>query len=113
MSPKTEKMASKYIAELQGVIRHLHGVEATHVESVAVKERFQGKTVWDGVVEIFELHGHPKAQRIYAWAHHTDDPKKSKRHVTVLHIEPITSAVLAVRAAIVQEYKDLGTAEES
>ena len=106
-------MPAKYIAELQDVIRHLHGVEATHVESVPVKERFQGRTVWEGVVEIFELHGHPKAPKIYAWAHDTDDPKKPKRHVTVLHVEPITSAVEAVRAAIIQEYRSLGTTEES
>jgi integrase len=97
-------MPSKYIAELQDVIRHLHSVESTHVESIPVKEQFQGRTVQEGVVEIFELHGHPKAPKIYAWAHHTDDPKKPKRHVTVLHIEPITSAVLAVRAAIVERF---------
>ncbi len=102
-----------YITELQDVIRRLHGVESKHVESVPIKETFQGKTVWEGVVEVFELHGHPKAPRVYAWAHDTDDPKKPKRHVTVLHLAPITSAVEAVRAAIVQEYRNLGTAEEN
>jgi hypothetical protein len=106
-------MPSKYISELQNVIHHLHGVESKHVESVAVKETFQGKTVWEGVVEIFELHGHPKAPKVYAWAHDTDDPKKPKRHVTVLHAGPVTSAVEAVRAAIIQEYRTLGTTEES
>jgi len=64
-------------------------------------------------VEVFELHGHPKAPRVYAWAHDTDDPQKPKRHVTVLHIHPVTSPILAVRAAIVQEFRNLGTAEES
>ena len=106
-------MPAKYIAELQEVIRHLHGVEATHVESVPVKETFQGKPVWEGVVEIFELHGHPKTPRVYAWAHDTDDPKRPKRHVTVLHVEPITSAAAAVRAAIVQEFRSLEPTEES
>jgi hypothetical protein len=94
-----------YIEELREVIRRLHGVEAKHVESVPVKETFQGRTVWDGVVEVFELIGHPKASRIYAWAHETDDPKRP-RHVTVLHVHPITSPVLAVRASIVQEFRN-------
>jgi len=102
-----------HIQELREIIRHLHGAHATHIESVPVKETFEGRTVWEGVVEVFELHGHPKAPRVYAWAHDTDDPKKPRRHVTVLHVAPVTSAVQAVRAAIIQEFRNLGTAEES
>jgi hypothetical protein len=94
---------SDYFQELEGVIEKLHGAKARHAESVPVKEVFQGETVWDGVVEVFDLIGHPKAKRVYAWAHDTDDPKRPRRHVTVLHIPPVTSAVLAVRAAIVEE----------
>jgi hypothetical protein len=97
-----------YIQELREVIRKVHGVEAVHVESVSVEETFQGKTVWEGVVEVFDLRGHPKATRAYAWAHDTDDPKKPRRHVTVLHIGPVTSPLLAVRAAIVQEHRERG-----
>ena len=89
----------------------MHGAEATHIESVAVKETFQGKTVWEGIVEVFDLHGHPKASRVYAWSHETDGLKK--RHVTVLHVAPITSAVEAVRAAIVQEFRSLEPSEEN
>ena len=100
-----------YISELQDVIRKLHGVESEHVESVPVKETFQGKTVWEGIVEVFELMGHPKASRVYAWSHETDDPKKPRRHVTVLHIAPILSAEAAVRAAIVQEFRNRETEE--
>src|SRR5438876_1807841 len=97
------------IQELQDVIRKLHGAEARHIESVPVKESFQGKTVWEGIVEVFELIGHPKAKRVYAWQHETDEPNKP-RHVTVLHLHPIKSAQDAVRAAIAQEFR---LAEES
>jgi hypothetical protein len=106
-------MQNSYIQELQDVIRRLHGVESEHVESVPVKETFQGQTVWDGIVEVFDLHDHPKASRVYAWGHETENPDRPKRHVTVLHIHPVTSAVEAVRAAILQEIRELGTAEES
>ena len=94
-----------YIEELRDVIRRLHGVESSHVETVPVKEVFGGQTIWDGKVEVFKLHDHPKANRVYAWAHDTDDPQKPRRHVTVLHIPPVTSAVMAVKAAILQEFK--------
>jgi hypothetical protein len=100
-----------YIEELRDVIRRLHGAEATHVESVPVKETYQGKTVWEGIVEVFELHRHPTANKLYAWSHQTEDSEKPRRHVTVLHSHPITSPVLAVRAAIVQEFRNLEPAE--
>jgi hypothetical protein len=102
-----------YIEELREMIRRVHDAEATHVESVPVTETFEGKTVWDGTVEVFDLKGHPAAQRAYAWAHDTDDPLAPRRHVMVLHLHPIQSARDAVRAAIVQEFKSLDTTEES
>jgi hypothetical protein len=94
------------IQELRDVIRKLHGVESTHRASVPVKEVFQGKTIWEGIVEVFDLHGHAKANTAYAWSHDTDDPKNPKRHVTVLHIPPAVSPETAVRAAIVQEFRN-------
>jgi hypothetical protein len=102
-----------YLQELQDVIRRLHGIESKHVESVPVKETFQGQTVWDGVVEVFELKDHPSAPLAYAWAHDTENPDKPRRHVTLLHLHPIKSARDAVRTAIAQEYRNLGTAEEN
>jgi len=93
------------IEALQVVIRKLHGVKSTHRESVPVKEVFQGQTVWDGVVEVFDLKGHPKTHRAYAWSHDTDDPENPKRHVTVLHIPPAISPQTAVQAAIMQEIR--------
>lgn len=95
-------MPDNYITELQAVIRKLHGVESRHVESVPIKEIFQGQTVWEGIVEVFELIGHPKAPKAYAWTHDTNG---KKRHVTVLHMDKVTSPLLAVRAAIVQEFR--------
>jgi len=58
---------------------------------------------WEGVAEVFELIGHPKASRVYAWAHETDG--KKKRHITVLHLAPVDSPQAAVKAAIVQEFR--------
>lgn len=95
-----------YLEELQAVIHRMHGVHSTHVHSVPVKEEFNGKVIWDGIVEVFELHGHPKASHAYAWTHETDDPENPKRSVTVLKIPPAISPETAVRVAIMQELND-------
>ena len=99
-----------YIEELQSVIHKLHGVHSTHVQSVPVKEEFQGRVIWDGIVEVFQLHGHPGATHAYAWTHETDDPEQPKRSVTVLKIPPAVSPETAVRVAIMQELQDAETA---
>ena len=92
-----------YLEELHDVVAKLHGAEARHVKSVPVKEEHEGKTVWDGVVEVFDLIGHPKTHRVYAWAH---GGSGKTRHITVLHIPPVISPETAVRAAIIQEYRE-------
>ena len=58
----------------------------------------------------FDLPGHPTASIVYAWTHKPESPE-SPRHVTVLHVDPVTYPGLAVRAAIVQEVTNLGTAD--
>ena|SRR5450432_2578863 len=100
-----------HIEELQDVIRKLHESESTHVETVPVKETFQGQTVWEGEVEVFDLHGHPTASRIYAWSHDTDDPDHPKRHVTVLHLPPATTPRRAVQVSIASDYREQVNAE--
>jgi len=92
-----------HIEELQSVIHKLHGGEATHRESVPVREIWQGKTIWDGVVEVFHLKGHPKTDTVYAWLHDTGEPGADPKHVTVLHIHPALTPLDAVRAFIMQE----------
>lgn len=79
--------------------------------AIPVKETFQGRTVWEGVVEVFELIGHPSATKLYGWLRDTDDPEQPRRHVTLLHTHPIISPLLAVRAAILQEFKNDAPAE--
>ncbi len=92
-----------YVEELAKVICQLHGCEAVHVETVPVKEVFQGQTVWEGEVEVFNIRGHPKAKRAYAWAHATGEDGRGKRYVAVLELPPVDSPEKAVRAAIINE----------
>ena len=77
-----------YLKELQDVIRRLHGVESEHVESIAVKETFQGTTVWEGKVEVFELYDHPETDKLYAWIHETDDPNNWNVRIGIILFSP-------------------------
>lgn len=95
-----------YLESLQEAIRKLHGCESVHVESVAIDERFQGKPVWQGTVEVFDLTGHPKAKRCYAWSHLDGKGDSERRFVAVLGIPPVDSPRRAVQAAIVSEAKN-------
>lgn len=49
-----------YIEELQAAILNLHGCSSQYVETVPVVEEFQGETVWQGDVEVFDIRGHQK-----------------------------------------------------
>lgn len=90
------------IAALARAILNLHGANAVHAESVPVKETFTGETVWEGIVEVFDLPEHP-AGKAYAWRHEADSGKW--RYVAVLHKPPIDTPLKAVQAAVVAEYR--------
>ena len=98
------KRAEFIIKSLQKAILDLHGCKAIWIESVPVKEVFEGETVWEGVVQVFDLIDHPKAKRCYTWSHELEGTKK-KRFFAVLHQGVVDSAKKAVRAAIIQEHK--------
>src|SRR5947207_5227523 len=88
------------------VITQLHECDALHSASVPVHEVFQGQTAWRGIVEVFDLIGHPKAKRCYAWSHLDGAKDERTNYVTVLGIPPVDSPLKAVQAAIVGEIKD-------
>lgn len=91
------------IKEIKKVISQLHECEADYLETVPVKETFEKKVVWEGEVEVFNLRGHLKALRCYAWSHAIGEDDAGKRIVTVLELPPVVSAQTAVKAAIIQE----------
>jgi hypothetical protein len=94
--------------QLKEAIETQHGGAATLAQSVPVLETFEGQTVWEGVVHVFDLEGHPKATRAYAWSSPIEGSAK-RRFFAVLHIPPIVSPLDAVRAAIVAERRAMKT----
>jgi hypothetical protein len=99
------KTSEVSIDALKKAILDLHDCKATWIESVSVKEVFEGKMVWEGIVQIFDLIDHPKAKRCYAWSHELEGSKK-RRFFAVLHQGAIDSPEKAVRASIVREFKE-------
>lgn len=90
--------------ELRKAVERLHGCTAQFIEAIGVTETFQGKTVWKGIVHVFEIAGNPAATRCYSWSSPIEGSTKRK-FFAVLHIPPVGSAQDAVRAAIIQEHK--------
>ncbi len=92
------------VTELQRAIEGMHHCKARLAQSVPVRERQGNTTVWEGIVHVFDLTGHPKATRAYAWSSPIEGSDK-RRFFAVLHVPPVTSPVEAVRAAIVAEQR--------
>jgi hypothetical protein len=74
-------------------IRATHGSESQLVGRERVHETFEGETVWEGEVLIFDLLDNPISTRCYAW-------EVDGRVTAVLHTGPIDSPLKAVRASI-------------
>lgn len=91
-------------ADLKQVIERLHHCQASFLEDVVVVEKFGEKTVWSGVVSVFEIKGHPQATKCYAWSSPIEGSTK-RRYFAVLHVPPIDSPEKAVRASIVHDHK--------
>ena len=88
--------------QLKAAVEARHGGTATLVQSVPVRETFKGKAVWDGIVHIFDLSGHPTAKRAYAWSYEREGGKRG--FFAVLHWGPIMGPNDAVRATIVASW---------
>jgi len=88
--------------QLKQAVEAQEGGTAVWVGVQPVKEVFQGKTVWEGVVHIFNLEDHPGATMAYAWSSPIEGGDK-RRFFSVLHLGDIRSPLDAVRAAIVAE----------
>jgi hypothetical protein len=97
-------MNSDNLNELKQAVERLHNCKASHIEDITVIEKFGEKTVWSGVVSVFEIKGYQKATKCYAWSSPIEGSTK-RRYYAVLHVPPIDSPEKAVRAAIVRDHK--------
>lgn len=93
--------------ELARAVESMYGGKAVLISAVPVREEFEGKIVWEGVVHQFEIVGSEAGTRAYAWSHAIIGSTR-RRFVVVLHKPPVDSPLKAVRAAIVAEQHSKG-----
>ena len=81
--------------EIRLAVERTAGFPVTHLHSSPVVETFNGKTVWDGMVEVYRVSSQP-ISTAYGWA--VDDGNGQAHFVTVLGKPPINGPLAAVRA---------------
>ena len=90
-----------HIEQLKELIEREYSTTAKHVETVAVLETFNGETIWDGEVEVFDVPEFSDADQVFAWDF---DDDSGQQQVTVAQIPPATTPENAVKAYIVSQY---------
>lgn len=91
--------------QLKQAVESQHGGTATHVQSVPIHQSYNGKTTWNGAVQVYDLADSPSgATRAYAWSCGREDG--SRQFIIVLRAGPVTGPREAVMAAMVSETKN-------
>ena len=97
------------VDELRQAVERQHLCRAKLASVEPVKETFEGKTVWEGSVHVFEITGHPRSHKAYAWSSLVEGSDR-RRFYAVLHLGGIRSPLDAVRAALEAERRSKGQA---
>ena len=84
---------------LKQAVEELHDCQASYISSQHVRESLDGRPVFDGMVAIFGVTGHPATNTCYAWSAENPETGQLTIHA-VLHYAPIQSSRDAVRATL-------------
>lgn len=90
---------SERIERIKKAVEQREKCMARHLHSAPVIQKHAGETVWGGVVETFDLSGHPTAKRAYAWERQKDE-KGDAEYTIVLGVGAVTSPQAAVQGVI-------------
>ncbi len=91
-------MTPTELETLTRAVSAMEGCPCSHAGTSKVHEQMDGQTVWNGDVETFDLHGHPKAKRAFAWAYRDDQGET--QFISLLEQPPVVSPRAAVQIAI-------------
>jgi hypothetical protein len=87
---------SERIENIKAAVEKRFG-RAQYVAPALVKEIFHGETVWEGVVETFDISLNPTVKRAYGFMYREGD---ETRFATVAHTDHVNSPEMAVKAFI-------------
>ena len=94
---------SERIENIRKAVEEHAECRSKHRYSVPVTEGYLDQIMWEGV-EVFDLDGHPKANRAYGWQFWEG---RNAQYAVVLGIPPVDSPNAAVRASIAAEAKKM------
>jgi len=92
-------MTSEYILNLTEAIARMHDCSVSHSDTATVIEKVGDETAFNGQIEIFDIEGHPQANKAFGWA--WEDSSGEVQYIGILNVPPIDSPREAVQAAIV------------
>jgi hypothetical protein len=88
--------------DLRQAVEHLHACGASLRDVQVVKEEWEGQTVWEGIVHVFDIDGNTAASTCFAWSSPIDGTD-CRKFYAVLQVPPISTPNGAVRASIVAD----------
>jgi len=88
----------KYREDLLSAIEKKAMCGVAYVHTQPVRFVMDGKVLWDGKVEVFQLRDHPQAKQAFGWGFKNSQNKME--YVTVVGAPPLDSASLAVKAFV-------------
>lgn len=91
-----DRLTDSEVVLLRKAVERKYACVAVPIKAMPVRKRVDGKTAWEGLVEILELAGHPKAIRAYAWFVSDEQSPAARTIATVLHSPHVSSAKRAV-----------------
>jgi hypothetical protein len=95
-----------HLNALESAIKLRHKCNPTHRQTVFVQAKTEAEeTVWEGLVDEFDLFGHETAKACYAWRHVRSNG--GSKIITILQNTFVDSAQKAVEAAIFTDAQPL------
>jgi len=92
------------IKKLADGIRSIYGCHAVWLRTHPAHKEWYGEFATDGVVQVYELTGHNRANRCYVWNYQEHG---EWYYTTVLEIPPVSDAESAVRADVARRVKEV------
>src|SRR5260221_12592296 len=86
----------KYRETLLMAIENRAKCGAVFLHSQPIKLSMDGKVVWKGKVEVFQLKGHAEAKLAFGWGFQNNENKME--YVTVIGVSPLDDPMSAVKA---------------
>ena len=89
---------SEYKRNLLNAIETRAKCDAVYVQTQPVKYSLDGKTLWRGKVEVYQLKEHPQAKQAFGWGYSTSNGKIE--YVTVIGVPPLDTPLAAVKGFV-------------